>query len=360
MNHSLLTAMSVSSDMNEYYDCFSPNEIYEQNNSPAHAALRKGIAEADGGQDAALFSSGMAARIMSVLSHTEAGDHIIASKMLYPDSMRFFNGELKRYGIDISFTDFEKDDVARLVRKNTKLVYAETIASPIMKVSDIKNIAEFAHRFNAKLIVDNTFATPALIKPLNFGADIVVYNAEKFISNQGDIAGGIVVGDRKSIEMIESKGKIYGMPLSRFDAWMLLRSLKSLELRMHRHSENAKQLAEFLSRNSKIKKVHYPGNDVSERGMFYKERYGGMLSIEPDCSIERGREFVKSLDGIMKISGYTNMRTTISYPYSSMSREHSEYELADEGISETLSVISAGLEDAESLINEFDKALKNL
>ncbi len=283
-----LTSVYVFDDMeslDEIYSGESKGFIYTRNGNPVHDALKEIMVNIEEGEDAQVFSSGMAAIVLSIISQVKAGDHIIAANVLYGISYLFLKSELSRFNVDVTFADVINEDITPYFKPNTKLVYVETISNPLMEVIDIATIAKAAHANNAKLIVDNTFATPVICQPLLLGADIVVYSATKYLSGHSDVTAGIVVSNLETIKDIYTKGILYGPTLSPFDSWLIIRSLRTLELRIKQHSDNALKLATYLQTSPKIKKVYYPGlQSSSSYGLagriFNNGLYGGMLSID--------------------------------------------------------------------------------
>lgn len=351
--------------LDEVYDGEREGYVYTRMRNPVHDSLGEIMSHIDGGEDAQIFSSGMAAITMTILSHVSPGDHIIASHVLYGETFIFLKYELSRYNIEVSFVDFEKEDGASHFKANTKLVYIETISNPLIAVTDIPTISKLAHEKGAKVMVDNTFATPLLCQPLQLGADIALYSATKYICGHGDITGGIVVSDYKTIANIRTKGTLYGTVMSPFDSWMLIRSLKTLDVRMKRHSDNALKLAEYFARHEKIKEVFYPGLTSSPshklaKSLFQDNLYGGMLTIDVLGGAEKAYALVEALEHIDFVPSLADVETMVSCPSKTSHRDMNDIELEKAGISKGLIRISVGLEHVEDLIQEFDEALKSI
>lgn len=192
--------------------------MYSRNGNPVHDALKEIITSIDGGEDAQVFSSGMAAIAMTIISEVKSGDHIIASNVLYGGTYQFLKNELSKFNVEVTFIDIINEDIEKYFKPNTKLVYVETISNPLMEVIDIASISSITHNHNAKVIVDNTFATAIICEPLKFGADIVVYSATKYLNGHSDVTGGVVVSDKETIIKIKNTGALYGPMMSPFDA----------------------------------------------------------------------------------------------------------------------------------------------
>ena len=304
----------------------------------------------------------MAAITMSIISQVKAGDHIIAANVLYGGSFQFIKTELARFNVDVTFVDPINENITPYFRPNTKVVYVETISNPLMEVIDLARIAEITHRHGAKLIVDNTFATPVICQPLLLGADIVAYSATKYLCGHSDVTAGIVVANKENIKQIYPVGLLYGPTMSPFDAWLVVRSLRTLELRIIQHSNNALKLATYLESNSKISKVYYPGllssptHDVAKR-IFNNNLFGGMLSIDLAAGERGAYELIRNLESIKFVPSLVGVSTSTSYPAKTSHRSLNEEELKKANISKGLIRISVGLENVDDVIAEFEKAL---
>lgn len=340
--------------------------IYTRMGNPSHEAVCDVLASAEGEGSAALVcSSGMAAIIITLISQLQAGDHMIATPVLYGGVYDYLKNELPRFGIEVDLVDPLKQDLERFFRPNTKLLYTETITNPLMEVFDLRQMADLAHRHQAKLIVDNTFATAAICRPLQLGADISVYSATKYLCGHSDLTGGAILAAPELIATIRRCNTLYGTMLSAFDAWLLARSLRTLDLRMQKHSANALRLARFFAEQEQIAAVHYPGlessafHDVALR-QFRDGACGGMLSIDFKGGMDAADRFISLCEEIKLVPSLAGVNTTISYPKRTSHRAYSEEDLAKAGIAPGQLRLSAGLEEAEDLIAEFSRALQQL
>lgn len=339
--------------------------VYSRNGNPVHDALQEIIANIDEGEDAQVFSSGMAAITMAIISQVKAGDHIIASNVLYGGTYQFLKVELDKFNVEVTFIDVVNDDVEKYFKPNTKLVYVETISNPLMEAIDINDISNKAHSHNAKLIVDNTFATAVLCQPLKLGADVVVYSATKYLNGHSDVTGGAVVSDKETINKVKNTGVLYGPMMSPFDAWLLIRSLRTLELRIIQHSNNALKLAEFLEKHPKIENVYYPGLISSPsykiaNKIFNSNLYGGMLSIDLKNGEKGAYDLIRELETIKFVPSLAGVTTSVSYPVKTSHRALNDEELKKANISKGLIRVSTGLENIDDLISEFDRALSKI
>lgn len=347
------------------YEGDASGYIYTRNGNPVNDALSEIMANIEEGERALAYSSGMAAIALSLISQVKAGDHVIAASVLYGGSYQFIKTELVRFGIEVSFFDVVNEDITKYFRPNTSAVYVETISNPTMEAIDIQHIAKVSHSFNAKLIVDNTFATPIICQPLLLGADIVVYSATKYLCGHSDVTAGIVVSSTENIDRIYSAGLLYGPTLSPFDAWLLVRSLRTLELRVKQHSQNAIKLAKYFENNPFVTKVYYPGLDSSPtysiaRKNFQNNLFGGMLSIELQGGEKAVYSLLRNLKTIKLVPSLAGVSTSTSYPAKTSHRSFSDEELKRANISKGLVRISVGLDDIESVIAEFDKAISEI
>ncbi len=339
--------------------------IYSRNGNPGTDCVAEILAQAEGCDRALVFSSGMAAIITAIISQVKTGDHILSSPVLYGGVYDYFKNELPRFGVEVTFANFQTDDLESLIRPNTKVLYTETISNPLMEVEDLPKIAKIAHTHGCKLIVDNTFATPAVAQPLKMGADIAVYSTTKYLGGHSDIIGGAITSDAKNMEVLDRFYTLYGGIMSSFDAWLLARSLRTLDIRMERHSANALKMAQFLEKHPKVEKVFYPGLESSPyyklgQELFIQGRCGGMLSFDVVGGEKGACDFVRACQTVKLVPSLAGVTTTLSYPAKTSHRAYSPEELAAVGISMGQLRLSVGLENIEDIIEEFDLALSKL
>ena len=236
-----------------------PGYAYFRLGNPNADATSRILAAGDKAEKGLVFSSGMAAITTSLLAVLNPGDHVIASPVIYGEAYYFLQHELKRLGIDVTFIDFNTQDVEVFIKPNTKLIYGETIANPLMSVPDMAHLAEVAHRHEALFFIDNTFATSIIAQPIKFGADLVLYSATKYLGGHDDIVAGAAVGSAELIKKIEFYLGLYGTNLGATESWLLARSLRTLPIRVKKMSENGLALAKFFENHPKVEKVYYPG-----------------------------------------------------------------------------------------------------
>ncbi len=270
--------------------------IYTRIDNPNSRELAMLIADLENAEKGICFSSGMGAVSAVTWTFLSKGDHLIADKTLYGCSFELFEQGLPRFGIEVDFIDCSQEgNLEKYLRPNTKMVYLESPANPNLKLIDISSLADKAHKYNSeiKVVVDNTFMTPYLQRPIDLGADIVLHSATKYLNGHGDVIAGIVVGDEESIGRIATEGLRYlnGAVLGPFEAWLILRGMKSLNLRMDRHCENAMKVAEFLDKHPRVRKVYYPGLASHPQHALAKkqmENFGAIISFEVDGTKEDG------------------------------------------------------------------------
>ena len=342
--------------------------IYTRLGNPTSTVLESKVAELEGGEAAAATASGMGAISSTLWSIAGAGKHIIADSTLYGCTFALLAHGLPRYGVEVSFVNTSNlDEIKANLKENTVAVYLETPANPNLKIADIKAIADLAHGYNKdiKVVCDNTFATPYLQQPLKLGADVVVHSATKYINGHGDVIAGFVVGSAEFISTVKMFGikDMTGSVLGPQEAFLILRGLKTFELRMKRHCENARMIAEFLDKHEKIEKVFYPGleshvnHDVAVRQM---KDFGGMLSFEVKGGKEAGMKLVNALKLCTIAVSLGDAETLVEHPASMTQSTYSAQDLTDAGIPEGLVRLSAGLENGEDIIADLKQALDQI
>ncbi len=333
---------------------------YTRCENPTRNSLERTLAQAECGKLCFAFSSGLSA-ILSVFSTLEYGSHVILSEDIYGGTYRLLNVIFKKFGVEATLVDFR--DICSLenaICKNTKLLFAETPSNPMCRVTDIEKCAKIAHEHNALLCIDNTFMTPYFQKPLLLGADIVVHSGTKYLSGHNDTSAGfVIVNDKTIAEKIDYILKTEGTGLSPFDSWLVMRGLKTLELRMKRHDENGKRIFEWLRCNRNVERVYYAGNpDFDDYEVSKKQAngFGGMLSIRlkyislVDKILTGGTTiiFAESLGGVESLITYPITQTHATTPKELRSRL---------GIDEKLVRLSCGIEPYSDIICDLEKVL---
>lgn len=328
---------------------------YARSGNPTRAALEKLIADLEGGTRGFAFSSGMAA-ISTVIAMFSSGDHIILGNDVYGGTFRVIDKVFKRYGIEYTSVDSTNPDNASMaIKKNTKAIMIETPSNPLMKLTDIGAISRLAKENNLILIVDNTFMSPYLQKPISHGADIVIHSGTKYLGGHSDVVAGLVVTNSEELgSTIQFLQNSIGAVLGPQDSWLLIKGIKTLPLRMDRHNENALKAAKWLKEQSWVKRVYYPAFD-SEIQRFTHQMlgYGGMISFEVD-SEETLNSIMGNLQVITLAESLGGVESLISVP-AKMTHASIPKEIRDDlGITDTLIRFSVGVEDIEDIIADLD------
>ncbi len=336
---------------------------YARTQNPTRGALEGNLAAIEGGKAAFAFASGMAA-ISAIATMLKSGDHVIVSDNVYGGTYRLFDKVLRRY--DLSFTYVDTGDLeatARAFTPATRMLFVETPSNPIMRITDLAAAAALAHQHDARLVVDNTFASPVLQRPMAAGADLVTHSTTKYLNGHSDSVGGVVVAARdEDVEWLRFVQNAAGAILSPFDSWLVLRGTKTLPLRMARHCETGMALACFLEGHPKVRKVFYPGlashpqRDLAARQM---SGFGGMLSFDLG-SREAAASLLKRVRLLALAESLGGVESLISHPatmtHASVPPEHRQAL----GITDGLVRISAGLEDVDDLLDDLTQALDTI
>lgn len=342
-----------------------PGYIYTRLGNPTTRELEEKVARLEGMEDAAATATGMGAVSASVLSFLQQGDHMIASSALYGCSFALFAHMLPKFGIEVSFVDLTDEQALRdAVQENTKLLFAETPINPNMTVLDLTMLGEIAKQHELLFVVDNTFMTPLLQKPVNYGADLIVHSATKYLNGHGDVVAGLVCGSKEHIELIKlTVLKDIGATISPHDAWLINRGLKTLALRVQRHCQSAQTVAEFLEAHPKVNKVYYPGLPSHPGYQFLGEQMkgaGGVIAFEINGSLEQGEQFINATELCTLAVSLGDPETLIQHPASMTHSPYTQEERLAAGISDGLIRISVGLEDVEDIIDDLKQAFDKI
>tara|TARA_Y100000590_G_scaffold460578_1_gene620205 strand:+ start:633 stop:1787 length:1155 start_codon:yes stop_codon:yes gene_type:complete len=330
-------------------------------NTPNQEYLCKKIAALEETESAMILGSGMAAISTTLLSLLDSGDHIVFQKDIYGGTRNLAEAQFDRYGIEYSFTEgLEVSDFEKEIKENTKIIYIESPSNPILKIVDIKAVAELAKSRDLLSIIDNTFATPVIQKPATMGVDIILHSATKYFGGHSDICAGAVATSESLKETIWSMSKNLGGSLSDYTVWLLERSMKTLAIRVKAQQENAMKLSKYLYDHSLTKIVYYPGlsthnnHDLAKRQM---NGFGAMMSFEFDESIHVNT-FLKSLKLIKPSMSLAGVESTMLVPAETSHHLLKEEDRVEQGITNNLIRFSVGIEDTEDLIEDIEQALK--
>ena len=330
-------------------------------NTPNQEYLCKKIAALEETESAMILGSGMAAISTTLLSLLDSGDHIVFQKDIYGGTRNLAEAQFDRYGIEYSFTEgLEVSDFEKEIKENTKIIYIESPSNPILKIVDIKAVAQLAKSRDLLSIIDNTFATPVIQKPATMGVDIILHSATKYFGGHSDICAGAVATSESLKETIWSMSKNLGGSLSDYTVWLLERSMKTLAIRVKAQQENAMKLSKYLYDHSLTKIVYYPGlsthnnHDLAKRQM---NGFGAMMSFEFDESIHVNT-FLKSLKLIKPSMSLAGVESTMLVPAETSHHLLKEEDRVEQGITNNLIRFSVGIEDTEDLIEDIEQALK--
>ncbi len=342
--------------------------VYSRISNPTIALLQEKIAAIEGTQDAIATASGLAAVAATVLSLAAPGNNIIVCNAVYGGTFALFNTHFKTLGIEPRFISPAKSNVRKTVEtaldNKTALMFVETPANPTLDVIDIELWAAIAKKKGIPLVVDNTFASPYLQKPVRFGADIVIHSATKYLGGHGDIIGGIIAGQKNRMDQIrESYMHHFGPAMSPFNAWLILRGIKTLAVRMDRHSSNAMKIATWLETHPKIARVHYPGlashpfHDIAKKQM---KQFSGVLGFVLKGGMEAGKILLNAVNLCILAVSLGDCETLIQHPASMTHATYTPEERKKAGIDEGLIRLSLGLENDNDIIADLESALSKV
>lgn len=336
---------------------------YSRSGNPTRHALEKRLASLENARFGLAFSSGLAAETVLCMTMLRSGDHVIAFDDLYGGTKRLFNTIFNRnFGVEFSYVDArDKENIKRAIRENTRLIWLETPTNPLMRLCDLKGIADIAREKGILTVVDNTFMSPYLQRPLDFGIDIVVHSTTKYLNGHSDSVGGSVMLNNEEIYgRLKFNQNAIGAILSPFDSYMVLRGIKTLAVRMERHCQNASDIAKYLESHPKVRKVYYPGlkshpqHELARRQM---KGSGGMISFEIDGGLEEARVFLENLKIFSLAESLGGVESLIEHPalmtHASIPKEERE----KVGITDSLIRVSVGIEDVDDLKGDLDNAL---
>lgn len=343
------------------------NNIYSRGNNPSATIPEAKLAALAGGEKARMFSSGMGAITAAIMHFVKAGDHIITLKNIYGPAMNFIDNYLgSKMNIESTFVKGDcVKEIEDAIKENTTLIYLESPASSVFTLQDLEAIALLAKQHGIKTIIDNTWATPIFQKPLKLGIDLEVHSCSKYIGGHSDVVAGVVIGSAKDIdEIFTTEYSLFGGKIAPFEAWLITRSLRTLPLRMAKHQENTLRVAAFLNSHPKVKRVMYPGlKEFPQYELAKKQMSGftGLFGFEIDTeNVDELKEFMNSLELFsigVSWGGHESLIAVTAIPYL---REMTPEQFKNTGLSLGIARMSVGLEDAEDLINDLEKALENI
>ncbi|MFN3171778.1 MAG: methionine gamma-lyase [Hyphomicrobiales bacterium] len=347
----------------ELFDAQREGHVYSRISNPTTDLLERRVAVLEGAEAGLALASGMGAITAAMWTLLAPGDEVIVDKTLYGCTFSFLQHGLAKFGITITHVDMTNpENLAVAISKTTKIVYFETPANPNMRLVDIEAIASIAHTSGAKVMVDNTYATPYLTQPIKHGADLVVHSATKYLGGHGDVVAGLLAGSAELVQAIRLYGMkdMTGAVMAPFNAMLILRGIKTLELRMDRHCASAQIVADMLSQHEAVQTVWYPGlpsfaqHDLAKRQM---AQFGGMIAFEVKGGRQAGMEMMNRLTMITRAVSLGDTETLIQHPASMTHSTYTPQERAEHGISEGLVRLSVGLEGVDDVLADLEQAL---
>jgi cystathionine beta-lyase/cystathionine gamma-synthase len=338
--------------------------IYGRYGLPNTSALESIVAKLEGGEAALASASGMASIMVAFATLLQAGDEVVVAQNSYGGTVSLSLKELPRFGITpVLITDIRPHALLSKLTDRTKALIVETISNPLWEVVDIPALAEVCRSKGVTLVVDNTSATPCLVRPLALGADVVMHSATKFLAGHHDVTAGLLVGSQDFIARARDSAIRLGPSLAAFDAWLAVRGIKTLALRMERTCSNAMKIARFLEGHSGIRKAYYPGLETHPQHEIVRRMMGGngggMLSFDIKGDMRTADRFVKGLAMIRFAPSFGGLTTTITHPAKTSHRSLTVAQRSEVGITDTLIRLSVGIEDADDIIADLDRALEN-
>lgn len=337
---------------------------YTRASNPTREILEKNLAAIEEGKYGISFASGMAA-IDAVMKLLKPGDHVVVSDDVYGGTSRLFNKILSKYGIEFTYVDTSSEELLKkTIQSNTKMLWIETPTNPLLKITNLEAMNNIAKKHSLYYVVDSTFTTPVLLRPLEFGADIVVHSTSKYISGHNQLIGGIAISNNEKIaQQLKFVQKATGAVPSPFDCWLTLLGIKTLALRMERHTENAKVVAKFLENHPKIERVIYPGlkshpqHNIAKKQM---DDFGGMISFELKKGVKAGKTLMNNVKLISLAESLGATETMITHPATMTHAEVDPKERLSRGLTDGLVRLSVGIEDVEDIISDLKQALNKI
>ena len=357
-------------DAADHFDGTKKGNVYSRHTNPTVRAFERRLALLEGGERCVATASGMGAILTMCLAYLKAGDHLLCAKQLFGSSVALFDTYFRAFGVEVSYVDcFDNGAWERAIRPNTKVLYCESPSNPLAQIADLRFLADLAHDNDALLIVDNCFATPVIQKPLMLGADVVIHSASKYIDGQGRVLGGALVGSDDLMEKAFGVVRTGGISLSPFNAWVLLKGLETLSLRMKAHCENANQVAKFLSTHPAVKAVHFSGLAAHPSHELAKSQHtelapqGGAFGAIIGFEVLDKTQAWHVIDNTKVISITNNLgdaKSTITHPATTTHFRMSAEQRADASVADGLIRLSVGLEDVQDIISDLKHGLDTL
>jgi methionine-gamma-lyase len=335
--------------------------FYTRYGNPNHGAVERVVAAIEGAQAAMVSASGMGAISATAIALTGAGDHVIAQRATYDGTRNLLDRVLSRFGVDVTFVDqSDPQQFARAMRPSTRLVMLESPSNPLLGITDIAAVSRVAHEGGALVTIDNTVATPVNQRPLDLGVDLVLHSATKYLGGHSDLIAGVVAGSRELVARVWDTHHIIGPTLGPFEAWLLLRGLRTLDLRVERHNANALSVAHFLESHPRVRRVYYPGlasHPQHALAAAQMRGFGGLLSAEIDGTFEDARSVIDRLQLFHSAGSLGGVESLVAQPAAMWPDSSMSPDARAMGIIPSLLRLSIGIENAKDLIDDLDRAL---
>ena len=341
-----------------------PLGFYARYSTPTLKQLSRVCADLEKTEDSVIFGSGMAAISSAIACTLKSGDHIVAQSNLYATTIKYLRDVLPQFGITTTFVDQTSNKAfEKAIKKNTKLIYVETPSNPLMKITDLEFIGKLCKKKKLISLIDNTFASPINQNPADFGIDVIIHSATKYLGGHSDVLAGVVCGTKNFIYKCWDYGHVIGHVLAPNDASLLLRSIKTLPLRVKKQNENALLIAQYLEEHIKVKRVYHPGLISHEQyGLASSQMrgFGGCFSFELDCTYKKAVQFVESLKLCKLAVSLGGVETVVTLPAAQWKPFYTAKQLASTGISESLIRLAVGIENYEDIIKDLERGFKKL
>jgi len=361
-----------AADAAAHFDGTKTGNVYSRHTNPSVRTFERRLAALENGERAVATASGMGAILTMCLAYLKAGDHLLAANQLFGSSIGLFNNYMAKFGVEVSYVDcFDNEAWANAVQPNTKVIYCESPSNPLAQICDIGYLSQLCKANDILLVVDNCFATPALQRPLDLGADVVIHSATKYLDGQGRVLGGALVGSDKLMQEAFTVVRSGGISMSPFNAWVFTKGLETLKLRMQAHCQNANQVAEFLVNHPNVSTVHFSGlsdhsaHELATRQHHMKNGYGAIMGFEVKASDSRDTKEAAwhVIDSTQMVSITNNLgdaKTTITHPATTTHFRLTAEARAEAGVKDGLIRLSVGLEDVEDIIKDLARGLDSL
>ena len=361
-----------AADAAGHFDGTKTGNVYSRHTNPSVRTFERRLAALENGERAVATASGMGAILTMCLAYLKAGDHLLAANQLFGSSIGLFNNYMAKFGVEVSYVDcFDNDAWANAVQPNTKVIYCESPSNPLAQICDIGYLGQLCKANDILLVVDNCFATPALQRPLDLGADVVIHSATKYLDGQGRVLGGALVGSDKLMQEAFTVIRSGGISMSPFNAWVFTKGLETLKLRMQAHCSNANKVAEFLVNHPNVSTVHFsglsdhPSHELTKRQHHMTDGFGAIMGFEVQPSKTRDSKaaawHVIDLTEMVSITNNLgDAKTTITHPATTTHFRLSAQERAEAGVKDGLIRLSVGLEDVEDIIKDLARGLDSL